>query len=335
MNYRNISDLNNTILRNLSLIPSDIDCIVAIPRSGIIPAILISLYKNLPFYELHSFVSGQICGGGERLKTYNLESYNKILVVDDSLWSGNSLSNAKEELAKVKLSYEYIYAAIYVKPGSEKLIDISFELLDIPRVFQWNLFHHYLLKNACLDLDGVLCVDPRDDENDDGENYLNFLTAAKPLYIPTVEINTIVSCRLEKYRQLTEAWLHSHNIKFNNLILLDLPDKDARTKWNKYGEFKAEIYEKSTCCLFIESSLQQAKIISNLTNKAVICTENFELIKSNVIFQKPSSFFLNKLIKRLKLKLKRIYLRFNSFLKLLINQILICKIENLKGYKIH
>ena len=71
-------------------------------------------------------------------------------------------------------------------------------------------------------------------------------------------------------------------------------------KWNKYGEFKANIYKESGCLLFIESSLTQAKIIFNLTNKAVFCTENFEMMKPQIPIKKREWNFLFKFIKLLR-----------------------------------
>jgi len=54
MNYRNISDLNKIILKKLSIIPRDIDLIVGVPRSGMMPANLLALYLNKPYTDLHS-----------------------------------------------------------------------------------------------------------------------------------------------------------------------------------------------------------------------------------------------------------------------------------------
>ena len=57
MNYRNIRDLNNIILKKLSIIPRDFDLIVGVPRSGMLPANLLSLYLNRPYTDIHSFMT--------------------------------------------------------------------------------------------------------------------------------------------------------------------------------------------------------------------------------------------------------------------------------------
>ena len=63
MNYRSINDLNETILRKLHLISRDIDLVVGVPRSGMLPANLLALYLNLPYTDIHSFINGFVYKG--------------------------------------------------------------------------------------------------------------------------------------------------------------------------------------------------------------------------------------------------------------------------------
>lgn len=44
--------------------------------------------------------------------------------------------------------------------------------------------NHGILKKACLDIDGVLCVDPTPEENDDGPRYREFLLTPNPYSFP-------------------------------------------------------------------------------------------------------------------------------------------------------
>jgi len=37
-----------------------------------------------------------------------------------------------------------------------------------------------------------------------------------------------VTCRLEKYREETEAWLDEHGVTYDNLVMMDHPDMEAR-----------------------------------------------------------------------------------------------------------
>ena len=68
MQYRTFSDLSTLIRRNIHRVPHDIDIIVGIPRSGMIPAYMIALYLNKRVTDIDSFIVGKIVEAGERDK---------------------------------------------------------------------------------------------------------------------------------------------------------------------------------------------------------------------------------------------------------------------------
>lgn len=278
MNYKSIQDLNQTILNRLHLLPRDFDLIVGVPRSGMLPANLMALYLNLPYTDLHSFKRGFVYKSGARKQFFNQESYKKILVVDDSIASGKALKKCQSELDSVSQKYELEYCVVYASPEKKHCVNYALEIVPTPRYFQWNLFNHTGLEKACFDIDGVLCLDPTPEQNDDGPKYREFLLNAAPLYIPGCKIGTLVTSRLEKYRPETEAWLKDKGIQYNELIMLDLPDADARRKAKCHGSHKANTYRSNAYNLFVESELSQALEINVLTKKPVFCTQNFEMI---------------------------------------------------------
>ena len=278
MNYRNIRDLNNIILKKLSIIPRDFDLIVGVPRSGMLPANLLSLYLNRPYTDIHSFMNGHIYKAGARGQFFDIKQFKKILVVDDSVASGAALQECKENLKELSAQFDIKYCAVYVIPGKEKTVDYFFETVPLPRYFQWNILNHTTLEKACFDIDGVLCADPLPEQNDDGEKYIDFILNAPPLFIPGSKIGTIVTSRLEKYRAQTEAWLKANNVKYNDLVMLDLPDMAARQKANNHGGHKAKAYMAKPYVLFVESELNQAIQINKIAKKPVLCTANFEMI---------------------------------------------------------
>jgi len=278
MNYRSISDLNNVILQKLHLLPRDFDLIVGVPRSGMLPANLLALYLNLPYTDIHSFKNGFVYKSGARKQFFSDSDYKKILVVDDSIASGAALMECKGELKDLESTFHIEYCVIYTTPEKRNLVDYYFEAVATPRYFQWNIFNHTTIEKACFDIDGVLCVDPNEDENDDSEKYKSFLRNAAPLYLPGSKIGTIVTSRLEKYRKETEAWLSVNGVIYNKLVMLDLPDMKARQRANNHAGHKAETFKNKTYNLFVESSLSQAKEINRITKKPVFCTENFEMI---------------------------------------------------------
>ncbi|MBL0356112.1 MAG: phosphoribosyl transferase [Chitinophagaceae bacterium] len=294
MNYRNIRDLNNIILKRLSIIPRDIDLVVGVPRSGMLPANLLALYLNRPYTDIHSFMNGHIYKAGARGQFFDIKQFKKILVVDDSVASGAALQECKENLKHLASEFDIKYCAVYVIPGKEKTVDYFFETVALPRYFQWNILNHTTLEKACFDIDGVLCADPLPEQNDDGEKYIDFILNAPPLFIPGSKIGTIVTSRLEKYRQQTEAWLKANNVKYNDLVMLDLPDMAARQKANNHGGHKAKAYMAKPYVLFVESDLTQAIQINRIAKKPVLCTENFEMIfdSESVLYNLKSGKYL-------------------------------------------
>lgn len=306
MNYRNINDLNQIILKRLYILPRDFDLIVGIPRSGMLPANLLALYLNKPYTDLDSFVNGHIYKAGARGEAFDMTSFKKILVVDDSVASGSALQKCKDKLGQAEGEFDIKYCAIYVIPDKKDLVDYSFELVPLPRYFQWNILNHIVLQKSCFDIDGVLCVDPTNEQNDDGPKYLDFVLNAQPLFIPGCKIGTLVTSRLEKYRKPTEEWLSKNNIQYDKLIMSDLPSMEARQKANNHGAHKAKAYIAEGASLFVESSMSQALEINRISKKPVLCTENFEMIyNSKSLYYNIKSGQTFPIIKRVLLKIRQ------------------------------
>ena len=286
MNYRSISNLNSDIKRWVSELPNDLDIIVGIPRSGLLVANLLSLHLNLPMTDVEGLCENRILQVGVRLgneRMPDLSKPKKVLVVDDSVFSGTQMKKVKSKLKDLESVHQIYYAAVYVAPQSCEHVDFLYEIVDVPRVFEWNVMHHDILANSCMDIDGILCRDPTPRENDDGDNYRKFLENVEPLFVPTKTIGWFVSCRLEKYRKLTEEWLKRHGIRYKHLVMMDLPDKETRLALGNHAKFKAEVYKSAKAALFIESSEGQAHEIVRLTGKPVLCTETGEMINPGLL----------------------------------------------------
>ena len=142
MNYRSISNLNTIILKNIHLIPRDIDLVVGVPRSGMLPANLLALYLNLPYTDIHSFINGYIYKAGERKQFFDTTVHQNILVVDDSLASGSALAKCKQSLQHLSSEFAFRYLVVFTVPEKKHLADISLEVVPTPRYFQWNIFNH-------------------------------------------------------------------------------------------------------------------------------------------------------------------------------------------------
>ena len=282
MNYRNISDLNEDIIKWIPSLPQDIDLVVGIPRSGLLAANLLGLHLNVPIADLDGFLENRILAAGRRVKEFDKYSFltmpRSVLIVDDSLATGSQMDAARSAIAQAKLPHRVYYAAVYVGTYEQmSKLDYYFQHLPVPQLFEWNMFHRNL-ENTCVDIDGVLCPDPEQYEDDDGVIYEQFLRTVHVLRIPTYTIGWLVTCRLEKYRELTNEWLHQHSISFNHLIMMDYPDKKTRQRDAAYARFKASVYLKTCADLFIESSRHEAEEIVRLSGKYVYCTSTHLMI---------------------------------------------------------
>ncbi|WP_339649661.1 phosphoribosyltransferase family protein [Halopseudomonas pelagia] len=282
MNYRSISDLSALTSKYASKVPQSVDLIVGIPRSGMLVASIISLKLNLPLTDLYAFIrNDELKRGTTRTYKYHElakpQDAKQILLVDDSIATGNSM---REAVAKVKEVYpgSVVTMAAFAQQHNVDAIDLYLDIVEKPRVFEWNIMHHHYITRACLDIDGVLCVDPTADENDDGQCYRAFLAGAKPLFLPSVQVAHLVTSRLEKYRPETEAWLKRHGVSYGKLHMLNLPSAEERRRLNMHHTFKARIYkEQLQAVLFIESEELQAREIMRLSNKPVYCTATNEM----------------------------------------------------------
>lgn len=281
INFRSVEDLNQLIKNKLHLIPN-VDCVVGVPRSGMLPATLIALYLGKPLGTTETL--GKYSFDTTRRIVFGLGREipapyrTKILVVDDSCFTGYAINKIKEQCSR-HLDMDFIYCAIYVTESSKNMVDFYFDVVEQWRLWEWNIMDHLILESSCVDLDGVLCIDPTSEQNDDSENYLKFLATASPKFIPKHKIKAIVTCRLEKYREQTERWLKNHGVNYGSLYMMNVPDKATRQRLGQYGKYKSEIYNQTGAVLFIESNPNEAEEIYKLTNKPVYCLGNGRFYK--------------------------------------------------------
>lgn len=278
LNYRSVDDMIKVISNSEHMLPDDIDLVVGIPRSGMIPAYTIGLMLNKPVISFDEFLHDIDRTKGDRpQQSFGGEPTSRLraLFVDDSINFGNSQKRISSNPKETYLGHpvERVYLAVY---RSENWLDdtvVSLQTCPLPRIFQWNYLNHGIAQFSCYDMDGVLCVDPTDEENDDGPIYRQFIKTARPLYIPKYPIMAIVTSRLEKYREETEWWLKHNGVKYRALHMLDLPSKEERIRLKAHGWFKSQVYTELTDSrLFVESNLSQSREIAKKTGKAVICT---------------------------------------------------------------
>src|SRR5690625_820058 len=282
MNYRNYSQLSSLIKKSIhSIKKNNYDLIVGIPRSGMVPAYMIALYLNLNCCDIEDLIYNRKLKSGSTRKIGKTIKYpnepKRILLVDDSIHSGKVLQNTLTKIPK-NIKMKITTFAIYSSEKKRDDIDYFLEYLPIPRVFEWNIFHHKIIERACFNVDGVLCADTSLTENDRGKRHGRFMLNSNPLIIPSKKINTLISSRPEKYRKETEEWLYKNEIEYETLIMLNLPSKKENIELGRvHATYKARIYKNSQMDLFFESDRRQAIKIHEITKKPVYCVTTNEL----------------------------------------------------------
>jgi uncharacterized HAD superfamily protein len=240
-----------------------------------VPACQIALLLNLPVIDLDGYLEGRAWRGGRaRAESVIARQGGRILIVDDSVNHGSQLEIVRERLRSHGGAATHHFLAVFASEEGKGHVDQWLEYCPAPRFFEWNVMHHPYLRHAFFDMDGILCVDPTEAENDDGPRYARFLREALPLFIPTVELAAVVTSRLARYRQETEDWLGQHGVRYRELLMLEGVTAEERRRLGLHASFKAAAFGKrEDAWLFVESSPGQAREIHRLTAKPVFCPE--------------------------------------------------------------
>lgn len=257
MNFVSYEELHRDVISFCQKLPP-LQMVVGVPRSGLMVASLISLHLNIP---LGCVRNGRIVdlGGGVRLT----RPTGRVLVVDDSMDTGNALETVRRELEQ-----DTLWGVIY-KSGSEYHFkgDLLYErTVPSPRIFEWNLLNTKTVENACVDIDGVLCDDPEEYTREALE--IHYPTAL-PRFTCHYTIGQIVTSRHERNRDATVVWLRRYGIQYKKLTMRRDTDDPA--------EYKAWEYLHSPQTLFFESDDAQARYIQEKTGKPVLCTDTMAL----------------------------------------------------------
>lgn len=288
--YISFNNLCQDIRENLWKIPRDVIGVVGIPRSGMLPATIISEYLNVGLSSIDELVSNAnnpkcIFQNNHGSRYIDSAQTNKILVVDDTCYHGNQKLKNKQKIREAfgeNSEYTFIFLAVYLEgDGQVSMPDIILKnIQDTAKssslgivLYEWNIFNHYplIMDKMLFDYDGVFCLDPPDEENI--KVYESYIENPTPLFLPTknneVTIN-IVTYRLEKYRKQTEGFMLRNGIKNLNIKMYNAKTYEERSKV-KPEVYKANAYKNSDAVLFVESNDRQAKAINAITGKPVYC----------------------------------------------------------------
>ena len=280
VNYRSFTDLAADVRAWSDQLPRDIDLVVGIPRSGMLPATLLAVHRNLPLADFDGFLAGLRSGSGKRLSTGDVTpGVRRVLVVDDTINSGASMKAAQERALEHDPHTDTLWGAVYRSQNTPPdVVDVWFAQVDWPRVFEWNIFHHGGARDFCFDIDGVLCRDPTERENDDGPEYERFIRDVEVRFVPGAEIGWLVTSRLERHRAETEGWLRRAGIRYRHLVMHPAPTAQERRAAGDHARRKGQFYKSVPARLFVESDPGQARHIADGSGKPVFCVENAMMV---------------------------------------------------------
>ncbi|MCE9662750.1 phosphoribosyltransferase [Halomonas sp. M5N1S17] len=285
MNFKTYSDLSDDIRKNVGALHAlDVDLVVGIPRSGMIPAYMIALGLNLHCIDIVSFAKGgQLKSGVTRKVSKELDTAwdaRKVLLVDDSIYSGKSMKLARKSIP-TSYTGDIVELAIYSSIRGRNDIDLYLEYVPHPRVFEWNIFHHPILSRSCISIDrevaGILSREGRGHGETDGVITNDF----SPLL--DTHVHSLVSVEGEANRGEIEAWLAGRGISYDSLVFLG--DKPGRGFSNRLeaAKEKAAYYKSSRLEFFIEPDGTQALGIFKRSGKPVYCSSRNVVYQASVI----------------------------------------------------
>lgn len=252
----------------------DVDAVVGVARSGMLPATILAVALHRPLYAVSRQHGVVPIGSGRRMDRYDdCRPVKTVLLVDDTMARGVIMRAVLPAVCAHFSDARVIRATVYAPGRRLHLLDLCAVEYDMPHYLLYNIFDapvHCL--HALFDMDGILCEDFTREEDDDGDRYLAAMATKRPRWLPRYGPVRIVTARLERYREPTMAWLDRHGIRVAELIMG--PWRDPRERVGKIAEWKARQYitrRPTRCNLFIESDPQQAKVIAKLARRPVLC----------------------------------------------------------------
>jgi orotate phosphoribosyltransferase len=268
VNYRSVADLNDDIVTWSRRLPGNINVIVGIPRSGLLVANLLALHMNLPMTDVDGLIEGRLIAAGPRLNATrptvpDLDTL-RVLVVDDSVWSGNQMRKIRERITAARLRHVIFYGAVYITPNATDLVDYYHEKVALPRAFEWNVLHHPSLTASCMAMEGVLW--PAEIGRIDAAEGLREL---RPIFAPTQPIGRLIATQPERLRVPIQEWLAHHRISYGELVLLDPTDSSIGRDEGCFVRAKASLYRHSNAWIFIEGTIERAAALAQMVRRPV------------------------------------------------------------------
>lgn len=233
------------------------DLFIGIPRSGLMVASVLALKRGKPLSTPTSFLRG------ETWQSLHVEksTVKRVLLVEDDIIYGKQISKAYAQLKTVFPTLQIDMASLYVTSQSKHAVNYYFAVKNPPLLYEWTLLTNMAtMGKLAVDMDGVLC----------GDNM-------EPFMIPQFPVEAVITSRLEWQRQETEEWLRKHNVRYKQLLMLNLAQTTQKTL-DAIINHKVEAIKQVKPFWFWESNPVEAVGIRDRTGIPVLCTATLELL---------------------------------------------------------
>jgi uncharacterized HAD superfamily protein len=248
--------------RLVNMLPRDVDCVVGIPRAGLITATIVAtrLGKKLTTPEL--FMQGRTL----KDEPIVLEK-NKVLLIDDGAGRGVTMKKAKDKLQNFNPRLDIVCGVSHVYPKAASIVTAGTNL--IREVWLESELNENPDSGVGSDLDGVLCFDFAEGTLPSVEAYQNLEAKFIPLYV----LDFIATGRHERFRKVTEEWLAKQGIKYKQLIMR------TEAEGNDNIMVKIKAIESIRPRVYFESHTVEAERIYKETLCPVLCFQTMTLYR--------------------------------------------------------
>jgi hypoxanthine phosphoribosyltransferase len=271
MNFISCYQMNEWTLKLIEMIPNKFDLIVGLPRSGLPLASIVAAKFGRPL----------ITPGCDQVWysrfSHKAEIIKSILICDDTISTGGVMDEAVKKVKQRFPEAEVKIAVVVAQSSASNKVDYLFKEMEHPRMFEWNIAHGKWGNLAC-DIDGVIARDLPAGliEHLQPNAYKEHITNTPAIFVPQYTIDVIVSCRLEKWRKITEEWLAKHNIRYGQLLLWNIDDPLARA--DGHADYKINRIKDTGATYVFESNFDQALRINIALRLPVLCFDRMTMI---------------------------------------------------------
>lgn len=262
-------------------LPDDIVATCGVPRSGTIVALQLAQHRNIHCVGLRDLQEGRAIWRHALRRRVPSKRRGRVLVIDDTSWSGRTITEIRRTLPDQVAGCGIEYAALYAGDGGIGHLDhYGRRLPFFSHSFEWNIGHDVLSRKTIFDLDGTLCEDYTlpGEEGEHAEAYQRHMAEAKCILRPSYPVLAICTARLEKNRKPTEDWLRRQGIEYQVLDMCPASDQAERHAMKGFAHRKAAYYRKrNAAILFVENRADQARQIYTMAKKPVLDIERMVL----------------------------------------------------------